>query len=529
MIVKEWYDASYVSYSIRPDAGELISPLIAAMEKTMTFRLGEKGLIEENIPIGCSLHPNFNINCQECRRVFQERGRIRPFLLLFPDEQRNDYFLKVPLGLVPYLMKRNYPLPPPLRDSMSKVLEEVERILRRVVIDPEAKSVPSTVKLKPQHIDAIQRSLRYWRCTIRGIPGAGKTWVAIGLLSSLSPTLRVCWLTHTNALLNQSASRLRLAFGEPVGIVGEGSINTSERLTVAMFQTLNKRLKQGDPTIMRFVSSVDVLIIDEFHHTAATTFFFVVQSFKKAYLRWGLSATPYREITKENYFLIGALSPWVVDIGIEPLPIKLVVYDMYGSAVVPPSTGDKTLDYQRQYDTLIVKNPVRNFLIAHEAISAPPTVILVQRILHGNLLKELIRDEARKRGKDISVGFIHGEMSSTERKVILSAYENGELDVLILSDVGKEGLSLKRIRTLINAAGQKSRVALVQRVGRGLHPKGEEVRLIEFLDAGGIPRNHSMRRIKIINEEFVIKERSIIKWRDVYYRLQRERIHYFSF
>ena len=205
MIIREWHDASYVFYSIRQDAGELLSPLIAAMEKSMTFRLGERGLIEEDIPVGCSLHPHFNINCSDCRRVFQERGRIRPFLFRFPDERGGNYLLGVPLGLVPLLLKRDYPLPPPMRDSMGSILEDVDAIRRRAVIDPKAQGVPPTVKLKPQHIDAIQRALLYWRCIIRGIPGAGKTWVAIGLLSSLSPTLRICWLTHTNALLNQSA------------------------------------------------------------------------------------------------------------------------------------------------------------------------------------------------------------------------------------------------------------------------------------------------------------------------------------
>jgi len=205
MIIREWHDASHVFYSIRQDAGELLSPLIAAMEKSMTFRLGERGLIEEDIPVGCSLHPHFNINCSDCHRVFQERGRIRPFLFRFPDERGGNYLLGVPLGLVPLLLKRDYPLPPPMRDSMGSILEDVDAIRRRAVIDPKAQGVPPTVKLKPQHIDAIQRALLYWRCIIRGIPGAGKTWVAIGLLSSLSPTLRICWLTHTNALLNQSA------------------------------------------------------------------------------------------------------------------------------------------------------------------------------------------------------------------------------------------------------------------------------------------------------------------------------------
>jgi len=508
------YNASFAFYRFSDDEADFVSPLVGAMEKAMTFKLGEMGMIEEDIEVGCSLHPNFNLRCPDCRQVFTERKKIRPFFLKFPQRAGEPYLLVIPLGLLPHLVTRNYPLPQPIYNHILIVLNEMEQRRKEAVIDPEVRSVPPTVKLRAEHVEAIKKALQEWRCIIRGIPGAGKTWVAIGLLSSLAPHLRVCWLTHTNALLQQTASRLRIAFNEPIGLIGEGDYNLRARLTVAMFQSLHRKMKENDPAIKSFLESVDVLIIDEFHHTAATTFFRVTQGFTRAYLRWGLSATPYREITKENYFLIGALTPKVVTIGISPVPIKLTVYEMYGSVKVPPATGMPSVDYQRQYEALVVNNPARNRIIADEAIKHRPAVILIQRIAHGELLKNLIEKYAAERGIDVKVAFVHGELSGAERNAALQAYEKGEIDILILSDVGKEGLSLGRMKTLINAAGQKSRVALVQRIGRGLHPKGkEEVRVVEFIDAGGIPRQHSLRRIKTILTEFVVTEKVTKHWR----------------
>jgi len=101
------YDASWVYLEFTPAEAPPLSRLVGQMERAMTFRLGERGAVEEEIPVGCSMHPNFDILCQKCRAVFKERGRVRPFALFYPNEAYpNQYLLRFPLGLLPYLLEK---------------------------------------------------------------------------------------------------------------------------------------------------------------------------------------------------------------------------------------------------------------------------------------------------------------------------------------------------------------------------------------------------------------------------------------
>jgi len=104
------YDASWVYLEFTPAEAPPLSRLVGQMERAMTFRLGERGAVEEEIPVGCSMHPNFDILCQKCRAVFRERGRVRPFALFYPGEAYpTQHLLRFPLGLLPYLFEKKPP------------------------------------------------------------------------------------------------------------------------------------------------------------------------------------------------------------------------------------------------------------------------------------------------------------------------------------------------------------------------------------------------------------------------------------
>jgi len=313
------YNASWVTAEIEGREASSFSRLVGEMERAMTFRLGERGIVEEDIPVGCPEHPNFDITCPACRRVFNERNRVRPFFLTFPSGGQEIYTLKIPTGLVGYLLEKDFHLPPLYRSGLQEVRRRCAAVLERFRKSGEVIVLTDN----PAHREAVENALNHERAIVKGIPGAGKTWVALSIIANLRKDARICWLTHTRALLSQTTERMRSQFKEPIGTIGEGEVNTRERITVAMFQTLYTRLKENDPNILRYVSTVDVLIIDEFHHIAATTFFTVSQAFNHAYIRYGLSATPFREIRKENFLLYGGLSHSLVTIDVQPTPIHL--------------------------------------------------------------------------------------------------------------------------------------------------------------------------------------------------------------
>lgn len=514
------YNASWLTFNFTVEEKEHFEPLIARMEWAMTFKQTEGGKVQEEVPVGCPEHsPRIDLSCYRCWLVLKDRWRRRPFVIN-TDRERKNFIFAVPLGLIQLMLERNYPF-----GALRKYFESVNNILWSKLPQWKKEPVPETdaqLMLSPEHLDVIGEMKRNPRLIVRGVPGAGKTFTAIGLLLCAPKDLKICWLTHMRTLKEQSGTRLEAFFNEPIGYIGEGMMNTRERITVAMFQTIHTRLKQRHEAILKFVSDIDLLIIDEMHHVAATTFLEVTQYFTKAFLRYGLSATPFREIRKENYFLIGAITHKIADIEIEPLPIDLVLYDMEGSVRVPPSDGTAQA-FNAQYVAAVVRNRIRNEIAALEAIRNIPAVILVQRIEHGEILLDMIHQKAQELGKNISAVFLHGEHTAEERQAALQNFEEGNYQVLILSDVGREGLSLKNLNAVILAAGQKSRVALIQRVGRGLHPKGKKgaMRVIDFIDAGGTPRKHSFIRLKTLKSSLRIRKIVRIPWAEGLKRLRR--------
>jgi superfamily II DNA or RNA helicase len=149
----------------------------------------------------------------------------------------------------------------------------------------------------------------------------------------------------------------------------------------------------------------------------------------------------------------------------------------------------------------IVRNKIRNYIIAAEAIINRPSVILIWSIEHIQHLLDAIQNLSKKYNIDVKVAALHGETKSYDRQTALQQFEGGQIDILIISDVGKEGLNIINIRNLIVAAGQKSKVAAIQRVGRGMRPKKWGfVRVVDFYDSGDVTRRHSFRRVRIYQQ-----------------------------
>jgi superfamily II DNA or RNA helicase len=80
----------------------------------------------------------------------------------------------------------------------------------------------------------------------------------------------------------------------------------------------------------------------------------------------------------------------------------------------------------------------------------------------------------------------------------------GRLDILIASDIFKEGVDIPTVPTLINAAGQKSKVATIQRIGRALRPKPphNKALIIDFIDGNEPLKRHSLQRFKALSALF---------------------------
>jgi len=98
---------------------------------------------------------------------------------------------------------------------------------------------------------------------------------------------------------------------------------------------------------------------------------------------------------------------------------------------------------------------------------------------------------------------VNGDHSTKERQQAVEQFENGELRVLISSNIFNEGISIPAIQRLIIASGGKSKVETLQKLGRGLRVTKDKkhVMVYDFYDAGNVfTERHSKERMKLYKQ-----------------------------
>lgn len=151
--------------------------------------------------------------------------------------------------------------------------------------DPNA---PDGGELRWYQEEAIATAIAKQNCLLRAPTGSGKTSTAIGLIARLGRSALV--VVDSGELQRQWVSRLSRELGLPeslVGKIGGGQFYVRD-VTVAMRQTLAMRLPDK-----RLEDAFGVVVVDEVHRAAATTFRGVVDRFP-AYWRIGVSADETR-------------------------------------------------------------------------------------------------------------------------------------------------------------------------------------------------------------------------------------------
>jgi hypothetical protein len=153
------------------------------------------------------------------------------------------------------------------------------------------------------------------------------------------------------------------------------------------------------------------------------------------------------------------------------------------------------------YQEFIVENDRRNdriAAIAREQLARGRSVLLlVDRKEHGRRLLGAVGEET---------AFVHGNCSRRVLRERVERFAAGELGCLVAtSGLFQEGVSIEGIQVLIQAGGLKSRVKVLQSIGRGMRRAPGKDRCIyyDFFDddSVGTFRAHSVQRLRVLGEE----------------------------
>lgn len=338
-----------------------------------------------------------------------------------------------------------------------------------------------------------QKAITAWRQRGSGVLrlpcGAGKTTIGLDVIAGVpSPALV---LMHTLDLVEQWARRVEDELGLEAVVASEGRRPEPGRVTLATVQTL-ARWDWWERAV--WGRAFGLLVVDEAHHTPASTFVDVVLTMPALY-RLGLTATPTRA---------DGLTSWLWShLGSERYGVEQADLQAEGAVLVPEvrvvETGwlpsslkdgrDPNPDQVRRQR---MRDTARNVLLADtvaELVRAGHQVlVLADQVPHVQQLAELTGGTA-----------LHGELSKGDRCRALQAAAAGRTSVLVATSVADEGLDLPSLSALVLAVPSSARAKVEQRVGRILRPcpgKPAPV-VVDVLDADEAAQRAHQERARV--------------------------------
>lgn len=360
-----------------------------------------------------------------------------------------------PSGFLPQVVRK-------ARDRGFEVTVHDERV-RPALPDMSA----DVAWLRDYQHHCLTEALNRGRGIIHAATGGGKTEIIAGLTRTL-PTTKFLILVHRSQLMRDIKRRIvkrsiEHGYGEPtdIGLYGDGEKELGARITIATFQSLAKNRK--NPAVKAMLKAAEALLIDEAHTSPASQFTSIIEQATNAYYRWGVSGTPLDRSDKRSIVTIGLLGPVIarvsakelIDRGILAKPLvrlcRFDAQDVYASEWAQVRTQG------------IVESRARNQAVLNAVRrAAKPCVLFVEILEHGQFLTQKLQQGG------INAQFVWGNTKTAEREAALERLVRADIDVVVASTVLNEGIDVPSLRSVVLAAGGKSVIQVLQRIGRGM-------------------------------------------------------------
>ncbi len=393
----------------------------------------------------------------------------------------------------------------PVRDAvLNGAVGKLKRLLRsrgyrlrlrdatRVAPAGEGWRLAQGVSLRDYQQEVVERALEAGHGVIDVGTGGGKTLLAAAICARLSlPTL---WLVTTRTLMAQTVANVRASLGVEPGVVGDGQSRPAP-FTVALVQALDA----GGHDLERWRGGT--LVFDEGHHAAAASYLAVIRRVDPRY-HFYLSAVPVR--TGRDQAVLDALAGRSLTDG--KYSARYLVEKGYAAPVEARFEacrieGDMTEQpFATLYRRFVAENAYRNRLVAtavaDETARGRSVLVLVDHVRHGEALLALLG----------AVPFVHGGTPRRDLARETERFSRGESRCLVATaGLFQEGVSIDGIHVLVQAGGLKSRVKVLQAVGRGMRraPGKESCLYLDFFDddSAGVFRAHAEERVRVLREE----------------------------
>ena len=342
--------------------------------------------------------------------------------------------------------------------------------------------------------------LEYETGILEAPPSFGKTVLAINIISELKTNTLI--LVNRNTLLEQWKEKLTEFLNvnkENIGQLGANKNTLNGKLDIVSFQSLARIEEIED--LEEIVSGYGLVIVDECHHVAATTFERVLKAVRSKYV-YGLTATPKRKdgCHKITYMQCGNIRVRVSD-------KELNKSREMERVVVVRKTGYRyDIGFENNNALQEILNDMCNNIFRNDLIiddikkcvqEGGNPIVLTERREHLEILKEKLED------LKVTVVIYKGAMRKKEKEKIKESIEeadkNGKQRIIIAtSQIIGEGFDDKKLDTLFLTMPVAAKERIVQYVGR-LHRANEgknKVVVYDYLDDMNLLKSMFKKREK---------------------------------
>lgn len=374
-----------------------------------------------------------------------------------------------------------------IRDLL-KILKEQnitpEMIDERVCCPCNYPKQLNEVVLRPYQLRAIDEAMKFDQGSIISPTGSGKSLIGLEIIRRMGQKALI--IVHRGELAKQWLHVIEERLGIKAGFIGDGEWNIGEEITVSMVQTLASR----ESDLKRLSVDTGLVLIDEVHHTPASTFFDVIGNLNAKY-RYGLSASPNRRDGLET-IIYRAIGPAIETISrdeVEELGATVP------ATVVQIQTGFNPglVNSWSEYLDTLTASTERNVRITDLArTSEGSTLILVDRVTHAEKLSDMLNR------RSVDHVLAHGKINKKEREGIMDRIKSAKLTVGTTSLLG-EGLDVSSWDTLIMGAPISSEIKLMQAIGRIVRPSNgkEKAVVYDLKDECGFAGSSFNKRFEI--------------------------------
>jgi len=379
------------------------------------------------------------------------------------------------------------------------------------------------IKAHAHQIDAIKQSINRNRCSLLSPTGSGKSLIIYALmryyLDMIPENKKVLIIVPTKSLVSQMYSDFE-EYSEGNGwdvennchtvMAGRDKSHPDKRVVISTWQSIYKLDK-------KYFSQYHVVFGDECHLFKSKSLTSIMSRMTDCPYRFGTTGT--LDGTKVHKLVIeGLFGPVYKVTSTENLIQKNILSDFEINCMLLKHTRDfrnkyKRVTYQEEMDALLDCGKRNEFIADLTESLKGNTLVLFQYVQkHGKPLHELIQNRVNNR----KVFFVYGNTPTEIRESVRKIVE-GEENAIIVASYGtfSTGISIRRLHNIIFASPSKSRIRVLQSIGRQLRKSEykEKARLYDISDdmCWKKHKNHTYRhyeeRLKIYDSEnFSVKK-----------------------